>query len=86
MQVADIKFHFTGDSFGIQRDGEVVTVWTARILEMTPNAYLSNMIGKNVENPDGVYCKIKAVESFAIPYLSPNTPIGLQLEPLERPF
>jgi hypothetical protein len=86
MQVADVKFHFTGDKWWLKRGDAECPVWTARLLELTPHEYLSNMVGKTIEDPDGVFCRILGVESYASPYLGPNTPIGLLLEPLERPF
>lgn len=84
MQVAGIEFEFDGKSFQIAHRPGVT--WTAILKSDYDRSQLYEMVDKNVENPDGVLCRIVGVESFAISAQRVNRPIGLLLEPLERPF
>jgi len=78
-----VEFTLTDES--CERTG-VGLIYTATLNERTEHLQLSELIGKNIETPDGVLHKIIGVESFAIVSLAAGTPIGLILDPLEKPF
>lgn len=78
-----VEFTLTGESCELTSVG---LVYTATLNERTDRSQLSELVGKNIETPDGVLHKIIGVESFAIISLAAGTPIGLVLDPLEKPF
>jgi hypothetical protein len=85
MQIAGtrIKIKWTGESFSVPGRG---LICTATILNDVKRGQLSELIGKTLENHDGIYCRIRAVESHAVGDDVPVRMIGLLLDLLEKPF